>query len=316
MSTTTEEQVAAEVNVKGEELDIEAEENEQDAPSKQKYTLGKEWGVESEFQSDRGYTLARRTALPEEEASVGIVLVHGMGEHCGRYKHVAEALTGAGYAVFSSDLKGHGKSEGKRLYIYDFMDFVRDVVQLTKIAKEEQPQIQKWFLVGHSMGSLISVHTCLTHPDLFAGVVLSAPPLFVKVPPGAGIAASIIGTLSASAQLDPLDISTLCKDPKVVEEYLKDDLVSSGKPYARFLSQLIKHVPKARKAAPKFKTPYLLMHGTADTMCLPQGSQKFHATTVIDDKTLKIFEGNYHELFNEPDIDATQELLNWVGARV
>jgi len=151
-----------------------------------------------------------------------IVISHGLAEHSGRYDGLANKLKALGYAVYALDHQGHGQSEGTRGYVKAFMDFPADVIQLTKMAKEKHPLVKKVFLLGHSMGSLISIHTVNAAPDLFDGVVLSAPPLAADLPPGTKEFGPMISKYLPKLPGPPIEgLHTLSRDPHVVDRYCK-----------------------------------------------------------------------------------------------
>jgi len=141
-----------------------------------------DWGVGQTFTNKLGTTTHwREAAQPKQAPKAIVVICHGMSEHSGRYAVIASQLVQLGYAVYALDHKGHGKSSGDRLYAWKFSEYVHDLVQLTGMAKARNPGKQV-FLVAHSFGSLVAIHAGLKYPDLYTGIVLSAPPLAVDVP--------------------------------------------------------------------------------------------------------------------------------------
>lgn len=272
-----------------------------------------QWGQESTFCNGHGQTIFWRKSLPVGDAKGLCVLVHGIGEHSGRYGRVAKALVDEGYAVVALDHKGHGKSEGDQCYVWKFDEFVEDVVALTEMCSKEVGT-GKTFLVGHSMGGLVSIRVCSARPDLFDGVVLSAPPLYVATG-GKGTIGKALSKYFPKLPSDPLDISTLCNDPQVVADFHSDKLVFKGRPPLRILAEIVKNAPRTRRAAGSFKVPYLLLHGTGDKMCLIRGSKAWNKNTTVEDKTFKEYPGAFHELFNEPGGAPLHDAVEWIKAR-
>ncbi|GBG25823.1 Monoglyceride lipase [Hondaea fermentalgiana] len=247
-----------------------------------------------------------------------VVLSHGLGEHSGRYEKLGLMFAAKGYAVYALDHQGHGCSEGTRTHVKHFIDFIHDVHQLAELAKSKHPTVKKIFLIGHSMGSLISIHAVNEAPRLFDGVVLSAPPLSLDLPPGFLSLAPVISAYLPKMQAPPLDIATLCHDPAVFDRYVSDPLNGMGPIRFRLLAELAKascEVPEFQK---DFPIPYLLMHGTADGMCSHAGSKSFYEASTIKDKTFISYPECFHELFNEPGHESKSilEALNWIEDRV
>lgn len=231
---------------------------------------------------------------------------------------LARSLTRLGYAVYALDHQGHGQSEGTRGYVKHFSDLVHDVHFLTEMAKKKHPAQLKTFLLGHSMGSLIAIHAVHEAPRLYAGVVLSAPPLKVAVPPGLDTLGPVISAYLPKLPGPPLDITTLCDDAGVLDRYHMDPLISMGSSKFRLLAELIRSIDEAQAFAQDFPTPYLLMHGTADKMALYRGSVTFHEATKVQDKKFVSYENAMHELFNNADKHemAIKETVNWLEARL
>ena len=165
-----------------------------------------------------------RCWLPQDGQPKGIVILcHGLSEHSGRYGAFAASLIKSGFGVYALDHQGHGLSEGDRSYVNRFQDLVQDVLQFTDIVKGQHVQLaRRFFLVGHSMGGLIAVHTVLANAQQYAGVVLSAPALkpdpktatpFIKA------VARVLSYVFPKLALRKLPLDGLCSDPAVVHDY-------------------------------------------------------------------------------------------------
>jgi len=244
-----------------------------------------------------------------------VVFSHGLGEHSGRYHKLGELLASKGYAVYAMDHQGHGQSEGTRLYVKWFSDFITDVHHLTEIAKAEHPDVEKVHLLGHSMGALIAIHAVNSAPKLYDGVVLSAPPLKTELHPTLETASTVIANLVPKLPAPGLDLSTLCRDQAVVDRYHNDPLNNQGFLRIRLVGELVEAYRKVPEFSSKFPIPYILLHGTADRMCLHEGSVGFHESTEIEDKKFVSIDGAYHELFNEPDGHSVNEAITWLESR-
>jgi alpha-beta hydrolase superfamily lysophospholipase len=292
---------------------------------KQRFAPGGEthnWFDDHFFLNKDGLAIFYRRWLP----SVGhgplvkgvVVVSHGLGEHSGRYHRLASLLAGKGYAVYALDHQGHGQSEGTRVHVKWFGDYVADVHQLTELAKSKHAGVDKVFLLGHSMGALIAIHSAHDAPRLYNGVVLSAPPISRSaLPPGAAAVLPTVASLLPKAPGPGLDLSSLCRDKSVVDRYHNDPLNNMGPLTVRLLSEVIGAMAKVDTIKGKFATPFLLMHGTDDLMCLHEGSVDFHKSSPSQDKKFVSYKDAYHELFNEPGALDTSiaETLNWLEQR-
>jgi acylglycerol lipase len=252
---------------------------------------------------------------PENGPVAVVCLVHGLGEHTGRYAHVAAALTEAGYALLGFDLRGHGKSGGPRGHSPTRGAMFNDVDQLLAEAAARYPALPR-FLYGHSMGGgrvLCHALGCCSptkgHPDL-AGVIATGPSLRTTTPqPGWKMAVGKVtySLVPAMSMSNGLDRSGLSRDPQVVERYDSDPLVHD-RVSARLGMDVIRNGECALARATQFPVPLLLMHGSADRITSAEASREF-AQRSNGKCTLKIWDGLYHEIHNEPE---KQEVLEYM----
>lgn len=262
--------------------------------------------------------LYRQSWAPDGDARAVVLLVHGLGEHSSRYTHVAKHLTGRGFAVHTLDHYGHGKSDGQPGYVERFSVFLDGVNALLRNVQDEQPGLPL-FLVGHSMGGLIAASLLLEQQDVFRGCVLSGPAMKSDQAPPAIVIALIrlISVLAPTAPLIRLDASGVSRDPDVVNAYMSDPLVHHGKLSARLLSEMSAAMKNTLARAGDVRIPIILMHGDADLLTAPSGSAELHAKAGSKDKTLKLYPGLYHEIFNEPEQDAVlADMSNWLEAHL
>jgi len=257
----------------------------------------------NKFVNRHGLLIHWNCWLPIGKARAIIILVHGFAEHAGRYEAQGKALAEAGFAVFGLDHAGHGRSEGDRGHIRRLDDLVADVLQLADLAKEQQPGVGL-FLLGHSMGGLVSILTALEKPDLWNGVVLSGPLLVpdpdVATPSKMAIAKFLSAKLPKLA-LDPVPAAGTCSDAAVVSAYANDPLVYHGGVRVRFAAECLEAFEKVAAKAANFKLPVLILHGADDKLCLPSGAKDFYSaiSTPTEDKQLVIFPDLKHEIFFE-----------------
>lgn len=240
--------------------------------------------------------------LPEGESRAVLLIVQGMAEHSGRYINVVNHMVPSGYAVYGIDHIGHGKSDGKRLYVERFHDYTKTLRNYFDMIREWQPK-KPIFLIGHSMGGLISAAYLLEHQDELSGVVLSGP--LIKVPDNITqatiFAGKMLSIIIPRAGLFQLDTESVSRDPAVVDAYVNDPLVYTGKTTARLGAELLKSMQRVTKQATKIKLPIMIVQGSDDKLVDPDGAQFFYDLVSSKDKTIKIYNGFYHEVFNEPE---------------
>ena len=248
-----------------------------------------------------------------------IMIVHGIGEHGGRYSALAEDLVNAGFAVGVPDHRGHGLSEGKRAQVDKFDDFSDDLGKYKEILRERYPAPLPFFIVAHSMGGLIALRyvtrdqpdanglilsgAAAAKPDDISDITIAIGQVLAKVLPDVGV---------AGLQLDKIS-----HDPAVLEAYLNDPLVTSGKVRARMGSELLSGMDTVEKDLPTLTMPILVTHGGDDVITPPHGSEMIYEKVGSKDKTLKIYDGLYHEVYNEPERDEViGNVITWIDARI
>jgi alpha-beta hydrolase superfamily lysophospholipase len=256
--------------------------------------------------------------LPDGEPRAAILLVHGLGEHSGRYSNLARHCTGRGFAVHALDHYGHGKSEGLSGHVERFSVYLDGVRELLARVKEEQPGMPL-VLLGHSMGGLIAASFLREAQAEFKACVLSGPALKSDAAPPAIVLwiNRLISALAPTVPMTALDPAGVSRDPEVVRAYVSDPLVHHGKVTARLIAEMMAAMKEALAHASEVTLPLLVMHGEDDVLTSPAGSREFHARAASDDKTLKIYPGLYHEIFNEPEKDVVlAELTDWLETHV
>jgi acylglycerol lipase len=256
--------------------------------------------------------------LPDAAPKAILLIVHGLAEHSGRYANVVGHFVPRGYAVFGLDHVGHGKSDGKRVFIERFRDFIDPLRQCRALIHAQHPGIPV-FLVGHSLGGLIGATYLLDRQDEFHGAVLSGPA--VKVPKNISPAVILIGRV-VSALLPGLGIVPLAhdgvsRDASVVEAYVNDPLVHTGKITARLGAEMLKAMEHIAMQAPRIRLPLLVLQGGADKLVDKEGARMLHERAGSTDKTLKIYDGLYHEVYNEPErASVLAEVEGWIESRL
>ena len=250
---------------------------------------------------------------PEHGARAVFVLAHGAAEHSGRYDIFGRHFAARGYTVAALDHPGHGQSEGVRCHIDRFADYLEALDLFQQQVSADHPGVPQ-ILLGHSLGGLIATSYLLQHQDAFAGCILSGPAIKTELAPGF-LQMLVIRFLSAffptagALQLDPSGVS---RDPEEVARYVNDPLNHSGKLSARLVAELFRAMATVQSRAGEITLPLLLLHGGADVMASPEGSRFLEANVGSADKTLSIYPGLYHEIFNEPEREQVfADILVW-----
>lgn len=255
--------------------------------------------------------------LPERIEAV-VIIAHGYAEHSGRYRHVAEHLVAHGLATFALDHRGHGHSEGERALSDTLEAYVRDLAQYIAEVRTEVAG-RPAFLLGHSMGAVIAIKYALDYPEGVDGLVTSGAFLQSAVPVPAWLRAvvRVLGWVAPALPLQPLEIAHLSRDPAVVSAYDEDPMVYRGKVKARMLDVLLSSGPQVLAKADRLTLPLLILHGGDDKIAAPEGSRRLYALAGASDKTLRVYEGLYHEILNEPERHRVlDDMTTWLRARL
>jgi lysophospholipase len=271
--------------------------------------------TESTFRAFDGETIFHQAWLPDGDARAVVLLIHGLGEHSGRYGHVGAHLVGAGYAVHALDHRGHGRSSGKRVFVKSYDEFMRDLHQFRRIVVAEHPGIPL-VLLGHSMGGNLAVGYTLGNQDGIAALVLSGPALKVgdDFSPAQLRVFDVISRIAPGFRPQGLSADAISRDPAVVEAYRNDPLVYTGKISAGLGAALIRAMQGFPDRYEQLRLPILLLHGTDDQLADIAGSKELEATAVNADVTSHYYDGLYHEVFNEPEQDQVlADLTAWLG---
>ena len=254
---------------------------------------------------------------PQGSPRGAIALIHGLGEHSGRYERLAERFTDAGYAVWAIDLRGHGQSPGAKGQIR-FAPALEDVDALVARCGASGPGVPV-FLYGHSLGALLSVQWLLARPAApVAGAVISAIGLHSALREQAVKVrlARVLGKLTPKARVKSgIDPDTLSRDPAVVAAYRKDELVHDIASFG-FGRDALEAVDTILERAPQLVVPLLVIHGGEDALAYASGAREL-AALAPDVCTLQIYDGLFHEIHHEPEqAQVFADVLAWIEARL
>ncbi|MEW5722638.1 MAG: lysophospholipase [Thermodesulfobacteriota bacterium] len=261
----------------------------------------------------------RRLAIEPERAR--LIIAHGLGEHSGRYGHVFSALAPRGFSIWALDHRGHGRSEGRRGHVDKFDHYLADLGLMVRLALEDRPEGRKVFLLGHSLGGLMSLSFALGFPELLDGVIASSPALgmVIQVPAAKKFLGRVMsGLWPGLAMGNELDPQKLSHDPEVVRAYVEDPLVHD-RVTARFFTEFMAAMEATNQSAPQMSVPTLLQVAGDDHLVSAQASRDFFERLGGPDKTLHVYDGLYHEIYNEvPEkrAGALGDLCAWLEARI
>lgn len=271
---------------------------------------------EETFDGPKGVKIFMRSWRPEASPFGVLVICHGLNAHSGQYLWAAEQFASSGLAVYAPDLRGHGKSGGERFYVEDVADWVSDLAGAVKIAKTREAGLPV-FLLGHSAGGVVSATYVVEHPSELAGFICED---FAFQVPAPGFALTAIKALSHIAPRLPvltLKNEDFSRDPKAVEALKNDPLTAHESQPAATVAALVRADERLRDEFPLIKVPLLILHGTGDKVTVYRGSEFFHQTAGSQDKTLKLYEGHYHDLLNDVGKEGVMaDITAWISGRL
>ncbi len=267
--------------------------------------------------SKDGTSIYWKAWLPDGAPKALIHLIHGYAEHIDRYGNVVNELIPAGYAVFGNDHRGHGKSQGRRGHVNSFQEFIDDERQFAlEVIKTKFPD-SLYFVLGHSMGSLIAMNYVEQYPDGIKGLILSGtgsqpgkdiPKILITV---TKVLSKILPAVHVKSPLPPEFIS---RDPDVVKAYVDDPLVYNVIT-PRLAHEMNRYVVLGAQNAFKITIPVLIQLGSQDTAF--SGQKELYEKIGAKDKTFKLYEGLKHEVYNELPADRSRvlaDLRTWLDS--
>lgn len=262
------------------------------------------------------YGQAWRTEKPK----AALCIIHGFGEHSGRYADAANFFVENGFSVYAIDQFGHGKTEGKRGFSPSYEETLESVQGLIRFAREQTKEVPV-FVWGHSMGGNVVLNYLLRRKPMVAGAIAGSPWLRLAFePPKLKIALAKImrNIYPAFAENTNLDTTTISRDSEQVKKYVNDPLVH-GQTTAGTFFETYEAGIYALEHASEISVPLFLIHGSGDRLIDPKGSADFYAKAPKGLVTYKEYPGFYHELINEPEPDRTtvlNDILTWLNSQI
>ncbi|NNC55148.1 MAG: alpha/beta hydrolase [Pseudomonadales bacterium] len=273
--------------------------------------------TEATFAAPDGATIYYQVWKPENTRAI-LLLAHGLAEHSARYAAFAAYCNQRGFAVAALDHPGHGRSDGTPGYIPRFEDYLIALEAFRARIAEQNPGLPM-ILVGHSMGGLIAANYLQQAQQHFSACVLSGPAIKSDAEPPRWQLAILrfVSRFLPKLGVMQLEAAGVSRDAAVVDDYLNDPLVYTGKISARQATEMFAAMQQAQAGAAKINLPLLVLHGGDDKLTAPEGSRLFCDWVGSIDKQVKIYPSLYHEIFNEPEREQVMDdMLAWCKQRL
>jgi len=267
---------------------------------------------EESFEGAGGLKIFVRSWKPVGTARGVVAICPGFNSHSGYYFWVAEQLVSSGLAVYAVDLRGRGKSDGERFYVKTFADYTSDVDLMVNLAKSREPGLPV-FLLGHSAGGVVACGYTLDHQSELDGLICESFAFQVPAPDFALAVLKGLSHLAPHAHVLKLKNEDFSRDPKVVKTMNDDPLIANETQPTLTVAEMVRADERLKRDFPLITLPVLILHGTADKATKPSGSQLFYDTAGSKDKTLKLYEGHFHDLLNDVDKEVVMaDIKGWI----
>ena len=274
--------------------------------------------IEGMFEGYQNLSLYYQSWLPANESKAVLLTVHGLAEHSSRYSNLVNLFVPRGYSIYGFDQRGHGRSPGRKGYIEDFSYFVNDLGIFLSFIREKH-QKTRIFILGHSVGGTVATAYAVYNQAQFEGLILSGATLKAgaSISPGLIAIAPLLSLLIPNVGLYTIDASAISRDKSVVDSYVNDSLVYRGKIRTRLGVEIIKTMQALPPQMARISIPVMILHGTHDRLSEPKGSQILYERVNSRDKTLKLYDGFFHEIFNEPGREQVfSDIETWLDAHL
>jgi alpha-beta hydrolase superfamily lysophospholipase len=271
---------------------------------------------EDKVDCGRGYQLFIRSWRPSVPPRAVVAICHGVKSHSGYYQWTAEQLVANGLAVFALDLHGRGQSDGERFYLEKLQHYLDDVDTMLTLARSREPGLPV-YLLGHSAGGVISSVYTLEHQKELAGFICESFAFQVYAPDFALAVLKGLSHLAPHAHVLAFKNEDFSRDPRTVQFMNDDPLIAHEVQPTRTVAELVRADERLKVEFPLITLPVMILHGTADKVTKPGGSQFFYETAGSQDKTLKLYEGHVHDLLNDLGKEHVMtDILAWLNARI
>ncbi|HEV8214841.1 MAG TPA: alpha/beta hydrolase [Gemmatimonadaceae bacterium] len=266
--------------------------------------------------SNGGLELFYRSWRSTSTSRAIVVIVPGFKSHSAYYEWAAEQLSGRGLAVYAIDLRGRGESEGERFYVDRFEDYVSDVHALVTLARSRDAGLPI-FLLGHSAGGVVACLYALDHQSELAGLICESFAFKVPAPDVALALLKGLAHVAPHAHVLALKNEDFSRDPRIVQQMNSDPLIADEKQPTQTVAQMVRADQRLEHEFPNITLPLLILHGTNDKATKPSGSRQFYDTAGSRDKTLKLYEGAYHDLLNDTDRSIVMsDVTTWIDSHL
>ncbi len=272
--------------------------------------------TEDTFTGKDGLAIFYRSWPAPGSPKAVVVICHGFNAHGGQYAWAAAQLNAAGFAVYAADLRGRGQSEGERFYVEDIGDYVADLAGMIAIARERHPGLPV-FVLGHSAGGVTGAVYALDHQSEIAGFICES--FAFQVPAPGFVIAAIRGVSHVAPHLPILKLANkdFSRDPDVVAALDGDPLITNETQPAMTVAALSRADLRLNDSFGQITVPLLILHGTADHATVCKGSEYFLEHAGSADKTLKLYEGHFHDLLADIGREEVMaDIVAWLDARV
>jgi alpha-beta hydrolase superfamily lysophospholipase len=254
--------------------------------------------IEEWLDGSSGLKIFLRSWHPAGAPRAIIVLSHGFNSHGGYYLWAAEQLLASGLAVYAPDYRGRGRSDGERYYVERFADYQADLDLAIKTARGRDPGLEV-FLLGHSAGGVVACNYVLDHQKEIAGLICESFAYQVPAPDFALAVLKGLSHLAPHAHVLRLPNKAFSRDPKVVQALNDDPLLANEVQPTKTVAEMVRTDERLKRDFPLFTLPLLIIHGTSDAVARPEGSKTFYSRATSADKTLKLYEGYFHDPLND-----------------
>lgn len=272
--------------------------------------------TEEQIQGANGLKIFLRSWKPAGTPRGVVMIVPGFNSHGGYYRWAADQLVAGGLAVYAVDLRGRGKSDGERFYVDSFSDYVTDVAAAMKVAKSREGELP-FYMLGHSAGGVVACLYAIEHQAELKGLICESFAYKVPAPDFALAVLKGLSHIAPHAHVLKLKNADFSRDPAAVQAMNSDPLIANESQPTQTVAAMVRADEGLKKGFSQITVPVMILHGTADKATQPAGSQEFHDHAGSADKTLKFYEGYFHDPLNDLGKETVMaDIKGWIAARL